>query len=223
LTITAFTNTQPGTYYVYANGNSGNITHTAFLNINVVGPDLLLTINPSYFTLHEGMNATSTITLKSILGFHGTVTLTAYDYYFNGPTVSLNSTFITVSPNATATAKLTISTSSAVPGYYNIQVQATGGNLTRYGSISVQVIGPDFTISSFPSSLSLQQGTSTTSTITLGRVENFNGTIALSASIQYGLNSSGLTLSISQRASLSLQPQRRPRLFLRSRRPKPHR
>ena len=204
LTISAPPNTQPGFYYAYVNGNSGNLTRTAFVTVNVVGPDFSITTNPSSFTLQQGTNATSTITLTSVLGFHGNVALNAYVYNFNGPSVVLNPANLTLSANATATSQLTIFTSSAVPGYYTIQIAATGGNLIRYVYISVQVLGPDFDMSTSPFLLTLQQGSSATSTITLSRLDNFNGTIALSTTV-YSPYPGGLTSSISP-PSVTLSP-----------------
>jgi uncharacterized membrane protein len=196
LTITASPTATPGFYGVLVSGTSGRLTHSAYLSVNVVGPDFQMTINPSVFILQQGTNASSTITLTSILGFHGTVSLTAIDYNPNGPAVSLNATTLTLAANATANAKLTISTSSAVPGNNYIEVRATGGNLTRYGYISVQVIGPDFNmlISSFNNNI--PQGTSTTPKLTLSRLDNFNGTISLSSSVG-GPYPGGLVASIS--------------------------
>src|SRR3989454_665518 len=156
-----------------------------------------MTINPSNFILQRGRNASSTITLTSLQGFHGTVALTAFDFDSNGPTASFNATTLTVAANATATSKLTISTSSAIPGYYNIQVTATGGNLTRYGNISVQVLAPDFDVSISSLSLTLRQGTSVTSTVSLSRLENFNGTVSLSSFVTSGPYPGGLVTSIS--------------------------
>jgi len=197
LTITVPLYATQGYYSVQVTGTSGRLTHTAYVSVNVVGPDLLMTINPSNFILQQGRNASSIITLTSLQGFHGTVALTAFDFDSNGPTVSFNATTLTVAANATATSKLTISTYSALPGYYNIQVTATGGNLTRYGNISVQVLAPDFDVSISSLSLTLRQGTSVTSTVSLSRLENFNGTVSLSSFVTSGPYPGGLVTSIS--------------------------
>jgi uncharacterized membrane protein len=192
LTITAPVSAQPGGYYTYVQGNSGILIHSASVNVNVIGPDFSLTANPSFFTIQEGANANSTITLTSILGFQGKVRL-AVSNYVSGPTAVINPANVTLTANATATAKLTISTSNAVPGYYYFQIIAQSGNLTRYSSVNMQILGPDFTISSSLISPTLRQGGSVSSTISLGRLENFNGTITLSTLV----NGFGLTASIS--------------------------
>jgi uncharacterized membrane protein len=196
LTISVQSNAQPGYYYAYVNGNSGNITRYAYVVANVTGPDLRISISPSLFTLKQGTSANATITLTSILNFEGKVALTAFDFNFNGPQVVLNPANVTLAANATATSKLTISTPGTAPGYYTIQVQATGGNLTRYAYVEVQVIGPDFTMSSSTFSLTVRQGGSATSTINLSRLNNFNGTIALSTIVQGPFPGGGLSASI---------------------------
>ena len=195
LTISVPSNAQPGNYFVAVDGNSANFTRSTYVVANVTGPDFRVSVNPSSFTLQEGTNATSTITLTSVLGFHGNVGLAASVYNFNGPTVVVSPGNVTLAANATATSKLAISSSGAVPGYYTIQVMATGGNMTHYGYVNVQVIGPDFSISSSVFSLTVRQGGSATSTITLSGLDNFNGTISLSAAVT-GPFPGGLTASI---------------------------
>jgi uncharacterized membrane protein len=201
LTVTAPSNTPAGFYSVYVNGVSGNLTHSAYVFVNVVAPGFRISINPSFISLKVGSSINSTITLTSTLGFSGSVTLTAFNI-FNGPSVIINPSTVTLTPNGTVTATLEISAVNAVPGSYYVSINGISGNLQQYTSVNVNVIGPDFGMSPSPSFINLQQGKSASSIVTISRMNNFNGTIALSsyyygpsAALTVSLNTTSVTLS----------------------------
>jgi uncharacterized membrane protein len=201
LTISVPITTSSGLYSVFVDGNTTTLTRSAFVAVNVTAPGFRMTVNPSSVTLKVGANSTATITLASILGFQAKISMVAYDFNSNGPIVSVNPSNITLAANATATSKLTISASSAIAGVYSIQIIAVGGSLTRSARVTVTVIGPDFMMSASPSYLTLLQGNSATSIVTLSSTSNFNGTVALSSI--FGGPSSGLNASIAP-ASVTL-------------------
>jgi uncharacterized membrane protein len=199
LTISVPSNTQSGFYSVYVNGVSGSLTHSAYIYVNVVAPGFRMSVDPSYISLKLGSSINSTITLTSTLGFQGTVSLTAYSYDSNGPSVIINPSFVTLKPNATSTATVEISALNAVPGYYSISISGTSGSLQQYAYVNVNVVGPDFSMISNPYFITVQQGKSTSSLVTISRLNNFNGTITLST-YSYGpvtvsLNATSVTLS----------------------------
>jgi uncharacterized membrane protein len=193
LTITVPSYTLAGYYGVFVTGVSGNLTHSAYVFVSVVAPGFRLSVNPSLVSVKVGSSVNSTITVTSTLGFSGSVTLITSNF-FNGPSVTINPSTVTLTPNGTATATLEISAVNAVPGSYYTFITGASGNLQQYTSVTVNVIGPDFSMSSSPSYINLQQGKSASSLVTISRINNFNGTIALSS--YYFGPSSGLTISL---------------------------
>jgi uncharacterized membrane protein len=71
---------------------------------------------------------------------------------------------------------------SVAPGTYNLQVRATSGSLTKTANLSLTVTAapaPDFTISLNPTSLTVQQGSSGTTQLTITPLNGFTGTVNL--------------------------------------------
>lgn len=194
LTVSVPGNTPTGYYNAYVSATAGNLTHSAYINVNVEAPSFSISVNPFFVTLNEGSSVNATITLTSIIGFQGPVSLSASFSSFNGPTFTINPSIVTLAANATATATLEISALTAVPGSYSVQITATSGNLYRFTDVSVSVVGPDFSMSPNPYNLNLPQGKSESSLVTISRIHNFNGTITLS-SYFYG-PTPGLTVSL---------------------------
>jgi hypothetical protein len=77
---------------------------------------------------------------------------------------------------------LTVSVAGSVaPGTYSLQVRATSGSLTKTANLSLTVTtAPDFTISLNPTSLTVQQGLSGTTQLTITPQGGFTGTVSLS-------------------------------------------
>jgi PKD repeat protein len=151
-------------------------------------PDFSILVSPTSLTIPSGSSATSSVTLTSLNGFAGTLSLSAKSSPI-GPGLSLNPSSVGLSAGGSASSTLTVTSASA--GSYSISVTASDGPLSHSASISVNVV--DFSISSNPSSFSLSPGTSGTSTITLASLGGFGGTITLSPSV----SPSGPTLSVS--------------------------
>jgi len=198
LTISTSTSTPPGTYTATVNGTSGALAHFATVTVTVNAPpppDFTITANPVSLTIQAGSSGTSTITLTSINGFTGTVSLISA-ITPSGPTTSLSTNSVTLSSGGTATTLLTVSTtSSTAAGSYTAQVTGTSTSTSHATQLSVTVNGPpqpDFTISANPSSLSIPSGSSATSTITIAAVNGFSGVVSLSLA-----PSSGMTATIS--------------------------
>src|SRR5207249_3605088 len=95
-----------------------------------------------------------------------------------------------VNGNQTSTCTL----SGSTPGSYVVSVTGTSGSLTHKTSISARVtapVGPDFSLSASPSSVTFLIGQSRTSTIALHSTGGFNGTVQLTeASTPPGVSTS---------------------------------
>ena len=182
LTVSAPTAGPPGFYFVNVVGtSSNNLYHSIYLNLNLTGPDFRFTASQNFLTLQAGQSANTTLTLSAVQGFSGTVSFSANAYGGLAPSVSptfivLNSTH----PTATAILTTTILVGQP-PSYSSEEITATSGNIVKTIYIPVQIIGPDFSISTNPNVLSIPQGGSENSTIQLTSLDNFSGAITLSA------------------------------------------
>src|SRR6267143_5228254 len=68
----------PGNYSIHVTGTSGSLSHTATVLLTIsptVGPDFAIRINPSFLTLTPGSAGSINITVTSIGGFTGSVSI----------------------------------------------------------------------------------------------------------------------------------------------------
>jgi cellulose 1,4-beta-cellobiosidase len=183
LTFTAAANapaTAPPTpVTVTVTGNSGAITKTATFTLTVVGrPDFSVSATPASISIAAGTNPTSTITVASLFGFTGSVSLSA-----SGLPTGVNANFSPSSVNGSGAIVVNFTAQTSTPtGTTNISIVGTSGTLVHAATIALTVTGPDFTLSANPASVVVAQGKSATSTITVTPGGGFNGNVALSAS-----------------------------------------
>ncbi len=187
--ITAGNNTVPGVTgfaatvgYDLSTGwgsvNAANLVN--FWNNNGGGtPDFSLSASPASLTVTQGTSGNSTISITPIAGFTGNVSLSA-----SGLPAGVTASFGT-NP-ATSSSVLTLTASStATTGTATVTVTGTSGTLTHTTSISLTVnvaAAPNFSLSASPASLTVTQGTSGNSTITVTPSGGFTGSVTLSAS-----------------------------------------
>src|SRR5713101_98210 len=151
---------------------------------------------PSSLFFPVGSSSPTQVDLTSINGFAGTVSLAAAvsnGTLANRPTVIIdNSTLQLISGGVNSTIMTVYSTTSTPSGFYTVTVTGTSGTLTNSTLVMVGV--QDFFMSASPSSLTLAEGYSATSTITLTGRGGFNGNVSLSPAIF----PSGPTVSLSR-------------------------
>ncbi|HVH15248.1 MAG TPA: hypothetical protein VNA15_05960, partial [Candidatus Angelobacter sp.] len=177
----------PSTYTVTLKGQSGSITHLAFLPLVVTS--FTLDINPGSISFRPGSSGAFNILLTSINGFSGNITLS--DQYNNQLTASLGSRLIYLPAGGTGSTTLTVS--SSIQNSNNVQVIASAGRLSR--NLQVQVFvntQPDFFVSANPIFLAVPQGSSANSTITVTSVNGLSGNVNL----HLGVNPGGPIVSI---------------------------
>ena len=153
------------------------------------GPNFTLSASPNAISIGRGASGHVTITSSIFLGFNSPITLTASGLP-SGVTASFSPSTIIAPGAGTSTLTLTVSSSTA-PGVYTITVTGTGGGLTRNTTVTLTV--NNFTLAASPSTLSIAQGSSGTSTISTTISGGFSSAVALSVS---GLPS-GVTASFS--------------------------
>lgn len=159
---------------------AGGITKTKALTVNVSAPavsDFSITLNPVTLSLEQGKTGSTVVNIVrnnltadiilSLQGANGTALPTG-----------ISAANVTASGN-TGTLNIAVA-ANAIANNYALEVKAVGGGSTKTTPFTLTVtakpIPADFTLSSNPSSLSLEQGKSGTTTITIVRT-NLTATI----------------------------------------------
>ena len=150
--------------------------------------DLSITTNPTSLSVQQGASSTTLVTVHSLGGFSGTVTLTAgtSPAIANTTSLSYNPSSVSVASGGSAASNLTVQTSRGTPtGSYNLSIKATSGALVRTLTVPLLVTAPppDFSLSVSPTSMTVPVGSSGTATITLNSLYNFAGTVNLAATV----------------------------------------
>ncbi|HEX7140821.1 MAG TPA: Ig-like domain-containing protein [Vicinamibacterales bacterium] len=146
-------------------------------------PDFSISDSPTALSVVQGNSGTSTVTTAVSGGFNSAVALSISGLP-TGTTASFNPTSIAAPGSGSSTVTLTVGSSTAT-GTYPLTITGTGGGKTHTTSLSLTVTPaatPDFSISDSPSSLSVVQGASGSSTVTTAVSGGFNSAVALSAS-----------------------------------------
>jgi uncharacterized membrane protein len=197
-----------GTYNLWIDAASDNpqiqVGHIVYLTITILGPvtgpDFVFSAQPSHAYISIGSTTTSTLSLSSINGYSGTLTLQVAVYGMFG---SLSPTSVTIGSGYSASSTLTITapTPYQIDGY-PLWYPASGDR-------SVLVIASDSTgfshwvwvnetvapvsVVENPFQLVIPTGSSDTSQIIVSSLSGFNLTVAMSAVI----SPSGPTVTLS--------------------------
>jgi len=189
LTLFATGTATTGTFTVTITGSSGGLTSTITLSLalNPQG-NFALSTSPGTLSIVQGASGTTTISINPQSGFNGSVGLSA-----SGLPTGVSASFNPASTTGTSTLTLT-ATGTATTGTATVTITGSSGNLSSSTALSLTVNPPpNFTLSASPNSLTITQGASGASTITVNPLSGFNGSVSLSAS---GLPS-GVTPSFS--------------------------
>src|SRR5579859_6208957 len=184
LSITTNNTVAPGNYTLTITGTSGSTSHiaTVMLSINAQ-PGFTLLANPNSLSVTVGGGANSTVSVGALNGFSGTVALSVS---VSGAPAGITATLTPTSISTSGTSTLSVTTSSsAAAGSYTLTVTGSSGSLTHTINIALQVNPvrpPDFTVSASPASLTVNAGSSGSSTVSVGVVNGFSGAVALSVS-----------------------------------------
>src|SRR6266487_2202661 len=177
-----------------------------------LSPDFTMSANPDSLTIPAGASGASTITLTSVNGFNGSVSLYAPSplcpspycttweispssvsltppvscLAIGCPTYSVNPMSVSLRSSQNATAGFTIQTYPQTPlASYNVAVTGTSGNLSHNAPVTFTVVSsspPDFTISANPTNQTVPAGSTAKSQIILSSTNGFSGTISLTTS-----------------------------------------
>lgn len=176
--------TPPGTLSGLFSGTAAGITgtRTAPLTIVVVPPpDFSLAASPGALALVPGGSGTVTISATGLNGFSGSVDVSAT------PTPNLAISPSTFTLAAGASRIVTVAADPTAP-MGTVPVAFTGNAAgvagTRSASVNVTVApGPDFSVSTFPSALTLAPGGAGTATVSAAGLNGFVGNVSVAASL----------------------------------------
>jgi hypothetical protein len=163
---------------VTISASTTGITPVKFAEVvTSTAPGFTLSPAPGTLSIHQGTSGTSTITVNPTNGFAGNVTLAA-----TGLPAGVTALF-SANPETTTSILTLTASSSATSGTATVTITGTSGGLTEDTTINLTVTAPsNFTLSAAPSTLSVIQGSSGTSTITVNPTNGFAGSVTLAAS-----------------------------------------
>jgi subtilase family serine protease len=192
LTLTASSSATIGTSSIMITGVSGGLTETVTISLTVnasSAPNFSLTASPTAIAIAQGnISASTTITLVPVNGFAGSVSVSLSPLP-NGVSSAW-------SGGGTAAVLTLTASSTATLGTSTVTITGTSGSLVNSVSVILTVntaVATDYTLSASPSSVSIKQGSSGTTTIAVSPLKGFSGNVNLSASVL----PSGVTASFS--------------------------
>ena len=146
-------------------------------------PDFTVSASPASQAVTAGGSTTYTASATATNGYTGSVT-----WSVAGLPSGATGTFSPAATSPTGSSTLTVATSASTPaGSYTLTV--TGSDGTRSHSAQVTLVvqsqpapAADFTISATPATNTVVHGSDATYTVTITPVNNFSGSVSLSAS-----------------------------------------
>ena len=135
LTITTPATAPPGTYPLAVTGTSGSLSHTATVMLTVTARDFTLSASPSTVTVSRGQTASYTVSVGSVGGFTGSVSLSV-----TGLPAGAFATFSTNPVGTPGSSTLRVRTTSSTPrAAFTIRVIGTAGALVHQVPVTLTV------------------------------------------------------------------------------------
>ncbi len=140
LTVSASPNAPTGNYLVTVTGTSGPKTHIVQLNVLVLtGPGFTISANPSFMNIARGGANTTTITVTSVNGFAGKITMSVTaPFAFMGVAGGV-SPLTVVSGTSNSTLLGISATNATIVGRYFFNVTGTSGSISRTITLTANV------------------------------------------------------------------------------------
>ena len=187
LTLTASSTATTGTATVTITGTSGSLTATTTVSLTVnapSSPNFSVSASPASVTVTEGSSGTSSITITSTGGFNSATTLGASGLP-SGVTATFSTNPVTPPANGTVTSTLTLTASStATVVAATVTITGVSGSITQTTTIALTVNASsgskNFTLSLSPSSFTIDERGSVSTTLTVTSVNGFNSAVDLS-------------------------------------------
>jgi len=192
--MTLPSNLAPGTYPITITGTSGSLSHST--TVTIIVSDFSISASPSSQTVTAGNSASYTVTLGSANGFANPVNLS-----ISGLPAGATATFNPASVTPVGSSTLTVNTGAGTPaGTYTLTITGASGSASHSATVTLVVNAPpDYSIIPVPASVTITQGSSGTTTISVNGMNGYSGTVSFSAS---GLPA-GVTASFSPASTTS--------------------
>jgi subtilisin family serine protease len=141
-------------------------------------PDFTVAVSPSSVSIQPGGTASYSVSVVSVNGFAGDVSLSLAGLPASQASWSFSPAVV---PGGSGSSQLTVTTSAAItPGTYPLTITGSGGSATHTATATLDVQAPpDFSLTVSPSSRSIAAGDGTTYTVTVGAMNGFAGDVAL--------------------------------------------
>ncbi|MBL0170458.1 MAG: hypothetical protein IPP90_06935 [Gemmatimonadaceae bacterium] len=178
LTLSAAFSASPGTYPMVVRARSSLADQTASLTLTVLPPpDFTVSMTPSTLSVRQVASGISLARIVRTGGFTGAVALTV-----EGLPAGVSGTFTQPTVSGDTTSLTLVAAAAAVPGTYALTVRGRASGLPDHTATLALTITPTGSVSLAlsPSALSVEQGASKVSTVTITRTAPFTGGISLS-------------------------------------------
>jgi len=156
-TISVPANTSPGSYSLTVTASNSTTSRSTSVSVTVIAHDFTIISSPSSLNILQGSSGTTTITLTSLNGFSGTVSLTS-TLSSSGPQVSFSPASVAVPSGGSISSTLTVSavpsgaySTSVSQGSYTVTVTGTSGSSVHSTTLSLTV-GSSSGVGGLPSS-----------------------------------------------------------------------
>jgi len=136
MTVDTLATTPTGSYPLTITATSGSLSHNTTATLVVdVAPDFTLAAIPPRLLLHRGSNVTFKVTVGSIGGFSGDVTLSS-----SGLPPGTRATFSRNVITGSGSSLFRVAASpNAVPGIYTLTISGSSGNLSHSTTVDVKI------------------------------------------------------------------------------------
>ena len=155
LTVSTSISTPAGSYPLLVTGTSGSLSHSALVTLAIDPPlDFTLSAAPASANAGQGGGVSYTVTVSSLNGFNGDVSLSV-----SGLPAGATSSFTpSLVVGGVGSSQLAVSTAATTPfGSYALTVTGSSGSLLRTTSVTLVVSSSGTTV--FPSSTTIVTGT----------------------------------------------------------------
>ena len=144
-TISVPASTSPGSYSITVTGSNTTKSHNTIVSLTVIAPDFTIISSPSSLNVPQGSSGTTTITLSSLNGFSGTVSLTS-TLSSSGPQLTFSPASVAVPSDGSISSTLSVSAASSgaystpvSQGSYTVTVTGTSGSLVHSATLALTV------------------------------------------------------------------------------------
>jgi len=137
LTIVLSLSVPAGNYLITVTASDGTIVR--YIQFTLMATDFSLSSPTTSLTMNAGSNSTQTLSLQSLNGFQGSLTLSS-SFSPTGPLANLSPSTVYLTSSGNSSLLTILVPSNTAPGTYTLTVQATSGTLshTIYITVTVQ-------------------------------------------------------------------------------------